>query len=65
MQGETIRLMKRGFSLQRELFPTVETCRYLQQSRFGVALPVQSKVQQEGRPATARLAERDWNVLEV
>jgi len=33
-------------------------CSCLQQSRFGVALPVLSKPQPEGGPATARLAKR-------
>jgi hypothetical protein len=37
---------------------TVQACNFLQNSRFGVALPVLSKVQPEGGPATAGLAER-------
>ena len=38
--------------------PTVEACSFLQQSIFGVALPVPSKLQPKGGPATAHLAKR-------
>jgi hypothetical protein len=44
--------------LQLDLLLTVQECSCLQQSRFGVALPVLSKPQPEGGPATARLAKR-------
>ena len=42
---------------QCQLLLTVQVCSCLQQSRFGVALPVLSKPQPEGGPATARLAK--------
>ena len=45
-------------SLECQLLPTVQACSSVQQSRFGAALPVLSKVQPEGGPATARLANR-------
>ena len=43
---------------QCQLLLTVQVCSCLQQSRFGVTLPVLSKPQPEGGPATARLANR-------
>jgi len=38
--------------------PTVEACSCLQQSIFGVALPVPSNLQPKGGPVTAHLAKR-------
>jgi hypothetical protein len=44
--------------LQWQVLLTVQSCSCLQQSRFGVALPVLSKVQPEVGKTTARLAKR-------
>jgi len=44
--------------LQWQLLPTVQPCSCVQQTRFGVALPVLSNVPPDGGPKTVRLANR-------
>jgi hypothetical protein len=57
IKGEKIGLMKRGFYYSESCW-YIKSCSCLQQSRFGVALPVVTKPQPEGGPATERVSER-------